>query len=145
MSNAEDLDFEIILSARQLGAPPERRHVPVTLRDWPTVSGKAARFLVWELTASAFADFQETGRTYKDGSYRYELKDEDFRLLAYTVCDPQGNRLWNTTGEAISQLGRIGRASLSQLLNAANEVNSVKSADAEGNSGATPSDSSPTT
>jgi|SRR5882757_1194910 len=146
MSDADDdLDFELVTSSKQLAAPPPLRHEKVTVADWKTQSGKAARFLVWELTAAAYADFLESGRIYKDGALkRYDVKDEDVRLLAFTVCDQHGNRLWGTVESAQAQLGGLGKASLNLLLNAANAVNSAKSVDTEGNSDRTPSDSSPT-
>jgi hypothetical protein len=147
MSDADDdLDFELVTSAKQLAAAPPLRHEKVTVADWKTTSGKAARFLVWELTAAVYAEFLESGRIYKDGALkRYDVKDEDVRLLAFTVCDQHGNRLWSTVEAAKTQLGGLGKASLNLLLNAANEVNSAKPTDTEGNSGGTPSDSSPTT
>lgn len=147
MSDAEDLEFELITSVKQLAPAPELRHVEVIIRDWKTAtSKKAAKFLVWELTAAGYAQFQEDGRTYKNGVVeKYDVKFEDLRLLAHTLCDPHGNRLWGTVEPAIAQLGTLGRANLTLLLNAAFEVNSVKQEDSEGNSERIPSDSSPTT
>lgn len=146
MSNADDdLEFEWITNTKQLAPPPALRKEPVTLVEWKTTSGKAARFLVWELTASDYAEFLETGRVYKDGSLkRYDVKDEDTRLLAYVIRDQHGNRIWNKVEDAKAQLGGLGRASLTKLLNMANEVNSARSVDTPGNSDGTPSDSSPT-
>jgi len=139
----DDVDYELVTNARQLAPPPALRKEPVIVADWKTVSGKAARFLVWELTAADYAEFLESGRVYKDGVLkRYDVKDEDIRLLAFTVRDQHGNRLWNTVEAAKSQLGALGKASLNLLLNAANEVNSAKPGSAEGNSDETPSDSS---
>lgn len=147
MSDADDdLDFELVTSAKQLSAAPPLRSETVTLKDWKTQSGKAARFKVWELTAATYADFLESGRVYKDGTLkRYDVKDEDIRLLAYTVGDQHGNRLWNTVEAAKAQLGPLGKANLDVLLKAANGVNSVQQADTEGNSDGTLKDSSPTT
>ena len=147
MSDADDdLDFELVTSAKLLGATPALRKEPVTLKDWKTQSGKAARFLIWELTAADYAEFLESGRVYKDGALkRYDMRDEDLRLLAYTVCDQHGNRLWGTVESAKAQLGSLGKANLDLLLKKANEVNGAKPTDTEGNSDGTPSDSSPTT
>lgn len=115
----------------------------MTLLDWKTQSGKAARFLVWELTAADYADFLESGRVYKDGVLkRYETKTEDVRFLAFTIRDQHGNRLWNTAAEANAQLGRLGKATLNLLLNAANAVNTASPASAEGNSEETANGSS---
>jgi hypothetical protein len=138
----EDLDFELVTSARQLAPPPPLRKEKVTLTEWKTTSGKPARFLLWELTAAQFAEFMESGRIYKDGVFkRYDTKDEDLRFLAFTIRDHNGNRLWNTVDAAKGQLGHLGKASLNLLLNAANAANSPKEAAEEGNSEETPSDS----
>jgi hypothetical protein len=121
-----------------LASPPPLKKEPVTLAEWKTTSGKAARFLVWELTAADYAEFLESGRVYKDGVLkRYETKTEDVRFLAFTVRDQHGNRLWNTMDAAVGQLGSLGKATLNLLLNAANAVNSAPAASAEGNSGET--------
>lgn len=143
----DDLDFELVTSARQLAPPPPLRKEKVTLAEWKTTSGKAARFLAWELTAADWADFMDSGRIYdKDGLLkRYDSKDEDVRFLAFTLRDQHGNRLWNKIEDAKAQLGQVGKASLNLLLNAANTVNSAKPGSAEGNSGETPTDSSPST
>ena len=142
----DDLDFELVTSFRQLASPPPLRQEKITLTEWKTNSGKAARFLVWELTAGDYAEFLESGRIYKDGVLkRYETKTEDIRFLAFTIRDQHGNRLWNTTEGAVNQLGNLGKATLNLLLNAANSVNSANPASAEGNSDETASDSSPST
>lgn len=139
----DDLDeFELVTNARQLAAAPPLRQEKVTVTDWKTTSGKAARFLVWELTAVDYADFVESGRVYKDGVLkRYDNKDEDVRFLAYTVRDQNNNRLWPTVDAAKAQLGQLGKASLNLLIAASNRVNSARSSSAEGNSDATPTDS----
>lgn len=140
MSDAEDLDFELITSARMLADPPPLRNKTVTVQSWKTRSGKAARFMVWEMSASEFSEFVESGWTYKDRVRTfYDNADEDFRLLAYTVRDPQGNRLWNKVEDAKVQLRGVGRSDLQLLLNAANEVNGSRDVSSEGNSGETES------
>jgi hypothetical protein len=144
----EDLEFELITSARQLGTPPALRTTQVTLKEWKTAnSKKAARFTVTELTASDYDALVRAAWTYNpDGSRkRYVAEDSDIRLVAWTVVDPHGNRLWPTVDAAKAQLRPLGKASLDVLLNAANEVNSVKAEDVEGNSDGTTNDSSPTT
>jgi hypothetical protein len=145
MSDAEDrddeLEFELVVSARQLAPPPPLRKERVIVTDWPTTSGKAAAFLVWELTAGDYADMVEAGRVYRDGAFqRFNLPYEDFRLLAYVVRDQHGNRLWSSVDAAKGQLRDLGKASLNLLLNAASRVNAVKVAAAEGNSEETPND-----
>lgn len=139
----EELDFELVTSSRQLAPAPDLRKEIVTVTEWLTTSGKPARFMVWELTGSEWADFMESGRVYtKDGAYkRYDTKDEDMRFLAHTIRDQHRNPIWPTMDAAKSQLGHLGRTSLLQLLNAANAANSPKAASAEGNSEETPTDS----
>lgn len=143
----DDLDFELVTSARQLAPPPPLRREPVTLEDWKTVSGKSARFLVWELTAGDWATFMESGRTYnKDGAFKsYDTQGEDIRFVAFTARDQHGNRLWNRVEDAKAQLEPLGKATLNLLLEAANKVNSAKPASAEGNSDETTSGSQPST
>ncbi|HEX4394190.1 MAG TPA: hypothetical protein VH084_22020 [Mycobacterium sp.] len=131
----DEEEFELVTNARQLAPPPTLRTEKVTLKDWPTVSGKPARFILWEMTASDYEDFFDAGRIYKDGSFvRYSSKFEDIRFLAWTVRDQYGNRLWSTVEIAKAQLGGVGRATLNQLLNAANRVNSAKVSSSSGNS-----------
>lgn len=139
--------FELVTSARQLAPAPELRKEIVTVTEWLTTSGKPARFMVWELTGSEWAEFMESGRVYtKEGAFkRYDNKDEDMRFLAHTIRDQHRNRIWPTVDAASGQLGHLGRTSLLQFLNAANLVNSPKAASAEGNSEETPTDSSPST
>ena len=142
MSDAEDLDFELITSARQLAPAPALRQEAVTLEDWPTTSGKKPRLLEWELSAGEHADFVESGRVYKGGVFqRYENRGEDIRFLAYTTRDQHGNRIWPTIEAAKATLEPLGRGTLLLLINAANRVNNEKPASAEGNSEETQSDS----
>lgn len=138
-------EFELITSSRMLAGPPSLRKEEVKIADWPTTSGKGARFLVWELSAADWADFMESGRVYsKDGSLlRYDTKEEDMRFLAYTIRDQHGNRIWPTVAAAVGMFGNVGKATVNLLLNAANKVNSAKAGSAEGNSEGTTSDSSP--
>lgn len=138
-------EFELITSSRMLAVPPSLRKEEVKIPDWPTTSGKGARFLVWEQTAADWADFMEAGRVYsKDGSLlRYDTKEEDMRFLAYTIRDQHGNRIWPTVTAAVGVFGNVGKATVNLLLSAANRVNSAKSGSAEGNSEGTTSDSSP--
>jgi hypothetical protein len=143
----EDLEFELITSPRQLGPPPALRKKVVTLKDWPTTSGKPARVTLSELTASDYDALIRAGWLFNpDGSRkRYLAEDQDIRLVAWSAVDPHGNRLWPTVEAAQVQLRPLGRSTLDLLLNAANEVNTVKAEDAEGNSGGTTNDSLPTT
>lgn len=142
MSDAEELDFELITNIGMLAPPPPLRNETVTVPEWKTTSGKAARFLAWELTANDFADYVESGRVYKNNVLqRYNQRDEDVRFLSYTLRDQHGHRLWNKVEEAKVQLGRLGRSSLSELVAAANRVNSAKESATEGNSEEIQSDS----
>jgi hypothetical protein len=147
MSDADaDLDFELVTSTRQLATPLPLRKEPVTVPDWPTVSGKAARFLVWEMSAGDYSEFLDSGWTYKEGARQaYDNKGEDFNLLAWSLRDQHGNRLWQSAAEAKVQMKPLGKASMNLLLNAANRVNAAKPASAEGNSDETTSDSQPST
>jgi hypothetical protein len=137
----EDIDFELVTNFKQLAAPPPLRKEAVTVAEWKTKSGKSARFLLWELTASDYADFLESGWTYnKDGSRkRYDNKSEDFRFLGYVIRDAHGNRIFTTTDSANSQLGGLGKATLNLLMGTANKVNMAREADSEGNSDETES------
>lgn len=139
----DELEFELITSARQLAPAPDLRKEVVTVSEWLTTSGKPARFMVWELTGAEWAEFMESGREYtKEGVFkRYDSKDEDMRFLAHTIRDQHRNRIWQSVDAANGQLGHLGRTSLLQLLSAANLANSPKAASAEGNSEETPTDS----
>lgn len=136
-------EFELVTSARQLGAPPVLRKETVDIPDWPTASGKGARFMLWELTASDWADFMESGRVYsKDNTLlRYDTREEDMRFLAWTIRDQHGNRIWPKVSDAAGALGLVGKATINVLLTAANKVNSAKTGSAEGNSSGTQTDS----
>jgi hypothetical protein len=138
--HADEDDFELITSSHMLASAPPLRKEGVTLKEWPTTSGKAARFLQWELTAAEYAEFLESGRVYRDGVLkRYDTKDEDFRFLSYTTRDQHNNRIWQSLEAAKLQLGAIGKSSVNALMAAANRVNGARGA--EGNSETTPSDS----
>lgn len=140
MPDVVEDEFELITNFKQLAAPPELRKEAVTVTEWKTKSGKAARFLLWELTAADYADFLESGWTYnKDGSRkRYDNKTEDFRFLGWVIRDSHGNRIFNTTEAASTQLGNLGKATLNLLMGTANKVNMAR--DTEGNFEETPSD-----
>ena len=144
---SEEPDFELVINAKQLGAPPPLQKETVVLKEWKTTSGKAAGFLVWELSASDYDEFIRAGWTFNpDGTRKqYSQDDQDIRLAAFTVRDQHGNRLWTTVEAAKQQLRPVGRATLDQLVMAANKANSTKAEDTEGNSVGTPSGSSPTT
>lgn len=140
--DGDELDFELVTSARMLAPAPSLRHEKVILKEWLTTSGKPACFLVWEQTAADYAEFLESGRVYKDGVLRrYDTKDEDFRFLSYVIRDSHNNRLWHSFEAAKLQLGAIGKSSLGVLMAAANRVNNERPGSAEGNSETTPSDS----
>lgn len=136
-------DFELVTSARMLAPAPDLRKEIVEVDEWLLTNGKKARFMVWELTASEWAEFMESGRVYtKDGVFkRYDNKGEDMRFLSHTIRDQHRNRIWPTHDAADGQLGQLGRINLLKLLNAANLVNTPKAASAEGNSEETPTDS----
>lgn len=141
-ADVEDFDFELVTNVRQLAAPPPLRKEAVTLTDWKTTSGKAARFLAWELTAADYAEFVEAGWVYKDGARkRYKNEDEDVRFLAYALRDQHGSRLWNKVEDANAQLGRLGKGSINLLLAAVNRMNAPKEAAKAGNSEEIQSDS----
>lgn len=138
MSDAEDLDFELITSANMLADPPPLRNKIVEVKSWKTRNGKSARFMVWEMAASEFSEFVESGWTYKDRVRTfYDNSDEDFRFLAYTVRDPKGNRLWSRVEDAKAKLRSLGRSDMELLIRASNEVNGTKDVATEGNSEAT--------
>jgi hypothetical protein len=143
MSNAEEeVEFELVTSARMLAPPPPLRKEPVTLEEWKTVSGKAARFLVWELTAAEFSACIESGWTYKDGARKkYDEEAADIRFLAYVIRDQHGHRLWPKIEDAKAQLGLLGRATIQTLVAAGNRMNSAREVAKAGNSEETQSDS----
>lgn len=142
MSDAEELDFELVTNARMLGNPPPLRKEAVTVPDWPTQSGKAARFLAWEMTANEFGEYQDAGWVYKNGvRTRFNDKDTDIRFLSYTLRDQHGHRLWGKLADAQAQLGKLGKSSLGALVAASNRVNSPKDEGTEGNSEEIQSDS----
>lgn len=140
--DTEELDFELVVSSRQLAAPPPLRKEMVTLDEWKTASGKSARFMLWELSALDYADFYDEGRIYEDKQIvGYDAKAEDIRFLAYCIRDQHNNRVWNSLSDARAALGGLGKASLNVLLNAANRCNAPKESSAEGNSPSTQNDS----
>lgn len=145
MADSEDVEFEFISSARQLGPPPKLRTKLVDVPDWVTPKGKGARFLVSEVTQGDYVDYVESGRTYEGNVARYSAADDDVRLLAFTVRDKNGNRIWPTIEAAKAQLNPVGKSCLNLLLNAANEINTPKPASAEKNFEKITSDSSPST
>lgn len=139
---SDELDFELVTSSRQLGAPPPLRKEMVTLDEWKTASGKSARFITWELTALDYAEFYEDGRVYVEKQIvGYDAKGEDIRFLSYCIRDQHNNRIWTSVADARAALGGLGKASLNVLLNAANRCNAPKAESAEGNSPETQSDS----
>lgn len=140
MSEVVEEEFELISSFKQLAAPPPLRKEAETVAEWKTKSGKSARFLLWELTASDYADFLESGWSLnKDGTRkRYDNKTEDFRFLGWVIRDANNNRIFTTSEAAISQLGTLGKATINQLMVTANKVNMAR--DTEENLGETPSE-----
>jgi hypothetical protein len=141
-TNDDEPDFELVTSARQLGAAPPLRKEAVTVDGWFTPSGKLVRLTVFELTAMEYGEFIEEGRTYKDGAIvAYDSKGEDIRFLAWCVRDPNNNRLWPKSADAVPVLGSLGRTTLNVLMAAANRVNRSREGSSGGNSEETQSDS----
>lgn len=139
----DELDFELVTSARMLGQAPPLRKEAVTVPEWKTTNDKVVRLMVWELTALDYSDFIEEGRTYgKDGALvAYDSRTEDVRFLAWCVRDQNNNRLWPKSAEAIPVLGSLGRTTLNVLMAAANRANKSREASTGGNSSETQSDS----
>lgn len=139
---APELDFELVTSARMLGQAPSLRKEAVTVPEWMTTNGKAARLMVWELTALDYADFIEEGRTYKEGvMVSYDSRGEDVRFLAWCVRDQNNNRLWPKSVDAFPVLGSLGRTTLNVLMAAANRANKSREASTGGNSSGAPNGS----
>lgn len=135
----DDDDFELITSSAQLGASPKLRMKEVKVREWPTASGKGAKFLAWEMSAGEYRSFLDSGWTYKDGVRQsYDDAGEQLRFVAFGIRDQHGNRIWPTVDAAKAQLDPLGRPTLMLLLNAINEVNSARKVATEGNSEGTP-------
>ena len=145
----DDVDFEIVTTASQLGPPPALRRERVVLVDWKTVSGRAAAFYVYEMSALQYGEYQECLRIYKDGELSsIDLRNDELKFLAFTIRDPNGNRLWPTTSAAVAQLGSYGKADINLLLAASNRMNANtrKAVErAEGNSEGARNGSSPST
>jgi hypothetical protein len=139
----DEPDFELITSARMLAPPPALRKETVTLDEWRTKSGRAAAFLVWELTAAEFSACIESGWTYTREGARKKYDDEaaDVRFLAYVLRDQNGHRLWPKIEDAKTQLGLLGRSTIQTLVAAGNRMNSAREAAKAGNSETTQSDS----
>jgi len=138
-----EIDFELVTSARSLGAAPKLRRERVILPEVKTKSGKAAAFLCWELDALEYGEFQDSSRVYKDGEHvGNSAKNEDLRFLAFTLRDGNGNRLWSNLEDAKSQLGKYGKSVTSKLMVASNKANfgDRDEPSAEKNSEATPAD-----
>lgn len=135
MSDAEEIDFELVTNTQMLAPPPPLRKKTVIVSEWKTTSEKAAGFLCWEMTANDFSDYQDSGWEYKNGARtRFVDKDSDIRFLSYTLRDQHGNRLWNTVADAKAVLGRLGRSTLVELITVSNRVNTAQEAASEGNS-----------
>lgn len=143
MPDLDDLDFELVTNANQLAPPPPLNRERVILPDWRTSTGKVAAVWVYELTALEFGQYQNSLRVYTDGRFvGINLEHDDLKLLAYTVRDGNGNRLWNTAQAVIDKLGQYGQASIDLLTAASNRVQKKQDpASAEGNSAETPTDS----
>lgn len=147
MSDAE-VEYELILNPKQLGAPPPMRTEIVVFNSWKTAqSQKPTALLVSEITSADYDAYIKSGWTFHpDGTRKhYTTEDADIRLAAWVVRDRSDNRVFKTVEEAKQYLRPLGRSNLDLLVMAANRVNSVKAEDAEGNSVGTPEGSSPTT
>lgn len=126
----DEVEFELITNVRQLAPPPPLRKESVDVEEWPTTSGKAARFLVWELTAADWAACVESGWTYgKDGSrQKYDQETADIRYLSWVIRDQNGHRLWSKAEDAKPVLGQLGRSTIEYLVAAGNRMNSAREA-----------------
>lgn len=143
MSEDDDIDFELVTNASQFAPPAAMGRERVILPNLKTTSGRVAAVYVQELTAREYYEHQDALRVYEDGRFTgINHKNDDLKLLAIAVRDPNGNRLWPTAKVAIEQLGRYGQKSINTLLEAYVRMNRPADEEsAEGNSEPTPSDS----
>lgn len=125
----------VLTSASQLPKAPKLRRKLVSLPELPDDKGEPTDVWVSELTAALYEAWRESGRVYVNGELSsVTLKDNDARFLAFTVRDPQNNRIWATPEDAVAQLNEYGRGIIAKLVMESNKVNEVNAKDAEKNS-----------
>ena len=142
----EDVDYEICSADSELGNAPELRTKLVVFPEWPNKRGKPTAFLQQELTHGEHEEFELSDRVYdKVGQVtRLKIGGKDYRYLARTTRDGDGQRIWATDEACEKRLKPLGQNITNKLIAAANwcnygdEDNSSKDeavADAEGKSG----------
>jgi hypothetical protein len=115
---------KLITNTRQLPPPPKLKTEIVWLDELEN-NGEVPGFVMSELTAFDFGEYQDSLRTHDStgATTGVDFKHDDLKLLAHTTRDADGNRLWQTSEAAVSDLGRYGKTIIDKLVAASNRVN----------------------
>lgn len=122
---SDEVDYEVVCSAGDLGDPPALKSKLVVLPEWRRKNGKATAFYQHELNTGEHDDFELSDKVFdKLGNItRYKRTGRDFRWLARTTRDGNGNRIWHTDEECEAALKPLGKSITNKMVAAANEVN----------------------
>jgi len=132
MSDDTDIEYEIVTNVKQLAPARPLRKKLVILKGIKTARGKAAAMFACQLNTIDFLDWRDSNEP-----------DRELRFLALTLQDGKNNRLFPDVAAVKKYFGDHGWAAVAPLTVEANEVNWADEEDAEKNSEAAKSDSSP--
>ena len=132
MSNDTDIDYEIITNVKQIAKARPLRKKLVVLKGIQTVKGKNAAMFCCQLPTMVFLDWRDS-----------DDPDRELRFLALTLQDGKGNQLFADVAAVKQYFEDHGWASVAPLAVASNEMNFADPEEAEKNSEAAKSDSSP--
>ena len=120
----------------------QAQDLPTEVIDVPEWGGSVR---VRTVTAQEKDAWEESLQTGKGRNIKLDLANVRAKLVALTVVDDDGNRLF--TDKDVLALGRKGAKAMSRVYDAASKLNGISEEDLETivkNSGQTPSDDSST-
>lgn len=127
MSTSED-DFPVLMSAAAIQVEVASELVPVP--EWK------AKVWVRELTGREIDEYRQPMYVTKGGGFELSLVNSTLRLLALSLTDANGNRLFPNTERGIKELGVLPAGGTERLAAVARRLSGLTSDDssATGNS-----------
>lgn len=130
-----DGKYKVVSSASQFPPPPKPRRELVVLPELGLDSdGDALAVYQYELLTGVHNEFLISDQVRDENGNVIKVKHSpgrDVRMLAYTTCDGDGNRLWHTIEQAAEVLNSWGKSITNKMAAAAARVNYDEALSAE--------------
>lgn len=122
-----EVKYRIISNDSELNnAPvPALKTELTVLEEWLLDDGDAIAFVMHELTTGEHDEFDLSDKVFdKAGQIiRFKTGGKNYRWLARTTRDGDGNRVWPTDEACEARLKPLGKSLTNKMVTAANKVN----------------------